>query len=84
MLHCQVREVMTEPVMATIATPLKSLAAILVRQKVGAVLVVSAQGKVVGLVTETDLLKKEELQQDPDVGTLPGRWPATQGARTSW
>lgn len=72
MRHRQVRDVMmTEPVTATPATPVKSLVDMLVRQKVSAVPVVSAQGKVVGVVTETDLLKKEELQQDPDVGRLP-------------
>jgi len=73
MLHRQVRQVMTtDPVTATPATPLKSLVDILVTQKVNAVPIVSAQGKVVGVVTETDLLKKQELQRDPD-GRRPPR-----------
>jgi CBS domain-containing protein len=72
MRHCQVREVMaTGLVTATPATPLKSLADTLVRQKVSAVPVVSAQGKIVGVVTEADLLKKEEVQWDPDGRRLP-------------
>jgi CBS domain-containing protein len=72
MRHCQVREVMTTgPVAATPATPLKSLADTLVRQKVSAVPVVSVQGKIVGVVSEADLLEKEEVQWDPDGRRLP-------------
>lgn len=68
MRHRQVRDVMTkDPVTVTPAAPLKSLVDILVRQKVGAVPVLSTRGEIVGLVTETDLLKKEELQ-NPDGG----------------
>lgn len=66
MRHRQVRDVMqTGLVPVTPAASLKSLVDILVRQKIGAVPVVSAQGKVVGVVTETDLIKKGELQRDP-------------------
>jgi len=67
MRHLHVRDVMTaEPVTVTPATPLKDLAGILVREKTSAVPVLSRQGKVVGVATESDLLKKEELQRDPD------------------
>jgi CBS domain-containing protein len=67
MRHFEVREVMTaDPVTVTPATPLKYVADILVRQKVGAVAVLSLQGKVLGMVAETDLLRKEELQRNPD------------------
>ena len=67
MRHHTVREVMTaDPVTVTPATPLKHVADILIKQKVAAVPVLSLQGKVLGVVAETDLLRKEELQRDPD------------------
>jgi CBS domain-containing protein len=67
MRHHEVREVMTaEPVTVTPATPLKYVADVLVSQKVGAVPVISLQGKILGMVAKTDLLRKEELQRDPD------------------
>ncbi len=67
MLHYQVRDVMTaDPVTVTPATPVKDLADILVRQRVGALPVLTSQGKVAGIVTEADLLRKEELQADLD------------------
>jgi len=63
----EVREVMTaDPVTVTPATPLKYVADILVKQKVGAVPVLSPRGKVLGVVAETDLLRKEQLRRDPD------------------
>ncbi len=67
MRHHEVREVMTtDPATVTPATPLKYVADLLVSQKVSAVPVVSLQSKVLGVVAETDLLRKEELQRDPD------------------
>jgi CBS domain-containing protein len=67
MRHYEVREVMTtEPVTVTPGTPLKNVADLLVSQKVSAVPVVSMQGRMLGVVAETDLLRKEELQRDPD------------------
>jgi CBS domain-containing protein len=67
MRHYQVRDVMTaEPVTVTPATSVKDVADILVRQRVGAVPVLTVGGKVVGIVTEADLLRKEELQRDPE------------------
>jgi CBS domain-containing protein len=67
MRHYEVRDVMTaDPVTVTPATPLKDLADILVRQRIGAVPVVTLQGRVAGLVTEADLVRKERLQRDPD------------------
>src|ERR1035437_3244557 len=67
MRHYQVRDVMTaDPVTVTPATPIKDLADILVRQRAGALPVLARQGQVAGLVTEADLLRKEELQTDPD------------------
>jgi CBS domain-containing protein len=67
MSHHQVQEVMTaDPATVTPATPLKRVADILITQKVSAVPVLSPLGKVLGVVAETDLLRKEELQRDPD------------------
>ena len=67
MRHHEVREVMTaDPVTVTPPTPLKYVADLLVKQKLGAIPVVSLQRKVLGIIAETDLLRKEELQRDPD------------------
>lgn len=65
--HHEVRDVMTaDPVTVTPATPLKYVASSLVRHKISAVPVLGLQGKVLGVISETDLLRKEELQRDPD------------------
>ena len=67
MRHYEVRDVMTaDPVTVTPATPVKDLAGILVGQRIGALPVLTPQGRPVGLVTEADLLRKEQLQRDPD------------------
>ena len=67
MRHHKVQEVMTaDPVTVTPATSLKHVADLLVSQKVSAIPVVSLRGKVLGVVAETDLLRKAELQRDPD------------------
>ena len=67
MHHHTVRDVMTaDAVTVTPATPLKYVADLLVRQRVSAVPVVSPQRKILGIITETDLLRKEELQRDSE------------------
>jgi CBS domain-containing protein len=67
MRHFRVRDVMTaNPMTVTPATPLKDVAGILVRGRIGAVPVLTPQGRVAGVVTEADLLRKEQLQRDPD------------------
>jgi CBS domain-containing protein len=67
MRHYEVREVMTaDPATVTPATSLKYVADLLVKADVSAVPVLSLQGKVLGVVAETDLRRKEELQRDPD------------------
>lgn len=67
MRQLKVRDIMRpDPVTVTPATPLKSLAGILVEQGMGAVPVVSPRGAVIGVVTQFHLLKKEELRQLPD------------------
>jgi len=67
MRHYQVRDVMTaSPMTVTPATPLKNVADILVRGRVGVVPVLTPQGRVAGVVAEGDLLRKEQLQRDPE------------------
>jgi len=67
MSHLAVRDVMTTgQVTVTPTTPLRYVADILARQKMGSVPVLSVRGKLVGLVAESDLLRKEELKRDPD------------------
>jgi len=67
MCHHEVREVMTaDAVTVTPATPLRYVTSSLVKHKISAVPVLSLQGKVLGVISENDLLRKEELQRDPD------------------
>jgi CBS domain-containing protein len=67
MRHYQVRDVMTaSPVTVSPATPLKDVADILVRGRIGVVPVLAPQGRVAGVVAEGDLLRKERLQRDPE------------------
>ena len=69
MRHYQVRDVMTaNPMTVTPATPLKNVADILVRGRIGVVPVLTPHGRVAGAVAEGDLLRKEQLQRDPDGG----------------
>jgi CBS domain-containing protein len=65
--HQEVRDVMTtDPVTVSPATPLRYVASSLVRHKISAVPVLGLQGKVLGVVGQTDLLRKEELRRDPE------------------
>ena len=67
MRHYQVRDVMTaSPVTVTPATPLKNVADLLVRGRIGVVPVLTPQGRVAGVVAEGDLLRKEQLRRDPE------------------
>ena len=67
MRHYQVQDVMTaNPMTVTPATPLKNVADILVRGRIGVVPVLTPQGRVAGVVAEGDLLRKEQLRRDPD------------------
>ncbi len=67
MRHYQVRDVMTaNPMTVTPAMPLKSVADILVRGRIGVVPVLTPQGRVAGVVAEGDLLRKEQLLRDPE------------------
>ena len=67
MRHYQVQDVMTaSPMTVFPSTPLKNVADILVRGRIGVVPVLTPQGRVAGVVAEGDLLRKEQLQRDPD------------------
>jgi len=67
MRHCRVRDVMTAtPMTVTPATSLKNVAEILVKGQIGVVPVLTPQGRVAGVVAEGDLLRKEQLQRDPE------------------
>ncbi len=67
-MRCHVQDVMTvDPPTVTPATPLKDLVDILVEKKISSVPVLGLHGRVLGLVAETDLLRKEELKRDPEV-----------------
>jgi CBS domain-containing protein len=69
MRHYRVRDVMTAgPMTVTPATPLKDVVGVLVRGRIGAVPVLTPQGRVAGVVAEVDLLRKEQLKRDPDGG----------------
>ncbi len=74
MSHWKVRDVMTTDV-ATVPTDMrfKKLAALLGRLKVSALPVLGPDGRVAGVVSEMDLLRKEEYQRDTDA-TRPPRW----------
>jgi CBS domain-containing protein len=70
MNHRTVRDVMiTDAVAVTTGTGFKDLVCIMVALGVTGVPVVGLEDELVGMVSETDLLVKEELQQDP--GSAP-------------
>ena len=52
-------------VTVTTRTPFKDLVGLMAGKGISAVPVLGRHGEVVGVVTETDLLKKQSLQQDP-------------------
>jgi CBS domain-containing protein len=67
MRHCRVRDVMTaNPMTVTPATSLKNVAELLVKGQIAVVPVLTPQGRVAGVVAEGDLLRKEQLQRDPE------------------
>ena len=66
MTHRTVRTVMTTAVAtASLDTPFKDLATIMAERGVNALPVLDAEGHVVGIVSQTDLLRKEEYSDDP-------------------
>ena len=79
MSHRKVREVMTADVVtAGVDTPFKELAGLMARRGVSALPVLDANGRLAGVVSEADLLPKQEFQEDPKARALPWwrRWLA--------
>lgn len=75
----KVREVMTASVVtAKVDTPFKELAVLMARLGVSALPVLDAEGRLAGMVSEADLLPKQEFQEDPKARPLPWwrRWQA--------
>jgi CBS domain-containing protein len=74
MSHRKVRDVMTTEVV-TVPSDMrfKELAALLDQLKVSALPVLGPGGRVAGVVSEVDLLRKEEYQDDPNA-KRPPRW----------
>jgi CBS domain-containing protein len=84
MAHRTVREVMTAEVV-TVAedAPFKELAGLMAERNVTALPVLGTQGRVVGIVAEVDLLRKEEYQDDPSARRLPRRHNRARRARAA-
>jgi CBS domain-containing protein len=84
MKHRTVADVMTTDVVTvTTETSFKDLVALFVERKISALPVLGRDGTVTGIVRETDLLKKEELQRDLSTGlgtVSPLRWRRGQHA----
>jgi CBS domain-containing protein len=74
MTHRKVGDVMTTEVV-TVAedVPFKELAEIMAERGVSALPVPDYQGRVAGVVSETDLLRKEEYPEDSEA-KRPPRW----------
>jgi CBS domain-containing protein len=74
MTHRKVSDVMTADVVTvTEDAPFKEVAEIIAEHGISAVPVLGAQGRVTGVVSEMDLLCKEEYQEDPGAKHAP-RW----------
>lgn len=72
MAHHRVREVMTADVAsARQDTPFKELAGLMAARGISALPVLDEEGRVAGVVSEVDLLRKEEYQEN---GRRPPRW----------
>jgi CBS domain-containing protein len=76
MSHQKVRDVMTTDVVTVPAEmPFKELAALLDQREISALPVLGPGGQVAGVVSEVDLLRKEEYQEDPGARRPPHwRW----------
>ncbi|MFE9451590.1 CBS domain-containing protein [Streptomyces sp. NPDC006739] len=71
-----VSDVMTETVAAVgRRAPFKEIVQLMQDWGISALPVIEGEGRVVGVVSEADLLPKEELRDDPDTGHLPLRKP---------
>lgn len=75
-----VADVMTRELITVVPdAPYKDIVDFIVGEGISAVPVVAADGRPVGVVSEADLLRKEEhLDDDPDAGPSPFALPATR------
>jgi CBS domain-containing protein len=74
MAHRKIREVMTADVVTvTLGTRFKELVRVTAEHQISGLPVLDSGGRVVGVISEADLLRKEEYQQDP-AATRPPRW----------
>lgn len=86
MAKLTVRDLMDpNPATVTTRTPFKDLAALLTEEERGGVPVLDRHGKVVGVVAEADMLKKQGLQRAPDSPrpvrrVYRARWSRATGA----
>jgi CBS-domain-containing membrane protein len=65
MTHRPVRAVMTAAVTTvSLDTPFKALAAIMAEHGLNALAVLDSEGRIAGIVSESDLMRKEEYQDD--------------------
>jgi CBS domain-containing protein len=72
MTHRSVRDLMTRSVVTvSLDTGFKDVATIMEERGVSALPVLDARGCVAGIVSETDLLRKEEYQEDPEARRAP-------------
>jgi len=72
MTHRPVRAVMTVAVAAvSVDSPFKALAALMAEHGVDGLPVLDAQGRIAGIVSQSDLMRKEEYQDDPGVRRPP-------------
>lgn len=78
----------SDVVTASADTPFKELAALMARRGVSALPVLDADGRLAGVVSEADLLPKQEFQDDPKATRLPWwrRWlrRARTGGHGRW
>jgi CBS domain-containing protein len=84
MAHRSVSEVMTSSVVTVaLGTRFKELARLMAQHDVSCLPVLEENGSVAGVVSEVDLLRKEEYQQDPAAKRPPRwrRWPDRVRAR---
>ena len=74
MAHRVVRDVMTADVVAAaVDTPFKQMAGLLAERGVSGLPVLDSAGHIAGVVSEIDLMRKEEYQADPTAQHAP-RW----------
>ncbi|MGO9080151.1 MAG: CBS domain-containing protein [Streptosporangiaceae bacterium] len=84
MTHRTVREIMTTAVVTTTPDePFKKLAALMIRRGISAVPVVDTGGRVLGVVSEIDLLRKEEYAPDGSAPPPPHWRHGPQRARAA-